>query len=87
MRFFRLMPMLTLCALMVGLVVLLDHAPTRRTVESVNAEQRAQENRTIFQQLQVLEARAKRKQAQENRMIFLQLQMLELRATKEMILF
>lgn len=58
MRFFRLMPVFTLCALMAGLVVLFDHAPTTRTVGSVNRAQRAEENRMIFQQLQMLESRA-----------------------------
>lgn len=75
MRFFRLMPVFTLCALMAGLVVLFDHAPTTRTVGSVNGAQRA------------LESRAKRTRAEENRRIFQQLQMLESRAAKEMILF
>ena len=60
MNVFRLVPVLTLCAMMVALVVLFDHAPTRATGTPVVNEQRAQRKLppSAIQQLQMLESRA-----------------------------
>lgn len=60
MNVLRLVPVLTLCTMMVALVILFDHAPARTTGTPTVNQQRVRRNLppSPIQQLQMLDSRA-----------------------------